>query len=307
MSPLEAIVASTKTAADCIHDADNVGTLERGKLADLLVVEGNPLDDITILQDRAPARDHARWQALQRHDPELTDGPRRLRRAVGDGVRRRRLRGDQPGAGHAGHPPLEPRRIEPRGLFTALGIGLGLCFHTAYSLVGLAVLISQSIVLFNALKLVGAAYLVYVGWRSLRARPGSFALGGAEDDELPRRLTAGGAFTAGLLTNLTNPKVTLFFLALFTQVIEPETSSALKALYGGTIIAISLTWFGFLAIVVAARRCGAGCRQSATGSNAWPGRSSSRSGCASRFRARPGRRRGRVRCGALGFEMFVEG
>ncbi len=136
------------------------------------------------------------------------------------------------------------------GLFTALGIGLGLCFHTAYSLVGLAVLISQSIVLFNALKLVGAAYLVYVGWRSLRARPGSFALGGSEDDELPRRLTAGGAFTAGLLTNLTNPKVTLFFLALFTQVIEPETSSALKALYGGTIIAISLTWFGFLAIVV---------------------------------------------------------
>ncbi len=56
MSPLEAIVASTKTAADCIHDADNVGTLERGKLADLLVVEGNPLDDITILQDRARLR-----------------------------------------------------------------------------------------------------------------------------------------------------------------------------------------------------------------------------------------------------------
>ena len=134
------------------------------------------------------------------------------------------------------------------GLFTALGIGLGLCFHTGYSLVGLAVLISQSIALFNALKLVGAAYLVYVGWRSLRARPGSLTLDGG--DGLPRRLTARDAFTAGLLTNLTNPKVTLFFLALFTQVIEPETSSALKALYGGTIIAISLTWFGFLAMVV---------------------------------------------------------
>ena len=55
------------------------------------------------------------------------------------------------------------------GLFTSLGIGLGLCFHTGYSLVGLAVLISQSLVVFNMLKLVGAAYLVYVGWRSLRA------------------------------------------------------------------------------------------------------------------------------------------
>jgi imidazolonepropionase-like amidohydrolase len=52
MSPMEAIVASTKTAAECIHDAANVGTLEPGKLADLLVIDGNPLDDITILQDR---------------------------------------------------------------------------------------------------------------------------------------------------------------------------------------------------------------------------------------------------------------
>ena len=51
MSPLEAIVATTKTASECIHMAGEVGTLEAGKLADLLVVDGDPLDDITILQD----------------------------------------------------------------------------------------------------------------------------------------------------------------------------------------------------------------------------------------------------------------
>ena len=140
------------------------------------------------------------------------------------------------------------------GLFAALGIGLGLCFHTGYSLVGLAVLVSQSVPVFNALKLIGAAYLVYVGWHALRARPGSLVVEpnteGGDTDDLPRRMTARIAFTAGLLTNLTNPKVTLFFLALFTQVIEPETSAALKALYGATIIAISLTWFGLLAVVV---------------------------------------------------------
>jgi RhtB (resistance to homoserine/threonine) family protein len=140
------------------------------------------------------------------------------------------------------------------GLFAALGIGLGLCFHTGYSLVGLAVLVSQSVPVFNALKLIGAAYLVYVGWHALRARPGSLGVDpnteGGDTDDLPRRMTARIAFTAGLLTNLTNPKVTLFFLALFTQVIEPDTSAALKALYGATIIAISLTWFGLLAVVV---------------------------------------------------------
>ena len=52
MSAMEAIVASTRTAAACIHDSSNVGTLEVGKLADLLVVDGSPLDDITILQNR---------------------------------------------------------------------------------------------------------------------------------------------------------------------------------------------------------------------------------------------------------------
>ena len=133
------------------------------------------------------------------------------------------------------------------GLFTALGIGLGLCFHTGYSLVGLAVLISQSVVLFSTLKLIGAGYLVYIGWRSIRAR-GDVVPVVEEADRHP--ISAGAAFRAGLFTNLTNPKVTLFFLALFTQVIEPETPDGLKALYGATIIAISLTWFAFLAMVV---------------------------------------------------------
>jgi imidazolonepropionase-like amidohydrolase len=53
MTPMQAIVASTKTAAECIHAEKDIGTLEPGKLADLLLVDGNPLDDITFLQDAA--------------------------------------------------------------------------------------------------------------------------------------------------------------------------------------------------------------------------------------------------------------
>ena len=52
MTPMQAIVASTKTASECIYMAGDVGTLEPGKLADLLVVNGDPLDDITVLQDK---------------------------------------------------------------------------------------------------------------------------------------------------------------------------------------------------------------------------------------------------------------
>jgi imidazolonepropionase-like amidohydrolase len=53
MTPMQAIVAVTKTASECVHMADEAGTLEPGKLADLLVVDGNPLDDVGILSDRA--------------------------------------------------------------------------------------------------------------------------------------------------------------------------------------------------------------------------------------------------------------
>jgi imidazolonepropionase-like amidohydrolase len=52
MSPMQAIVASTKTASECTHMATDVGTLEPGKLADLLLVDGDPLDDVRILQDK---------------------------------------------------------------------------------------------------------------------------------------------------------------------------------------------------------------------------------------------------------------
>jgi imidazolonepropionase-like amidohydrolase len=52
MTPMQAIVASTKTASECVHMAGDVGTLESGKYADLLLVDGDPLADISVLQDR---------------------------------------------------------------------------------------------------------------------------------------------------------------------------------------------------------------------------------------------------------------
>ena len=56
MTPMQAIVASTRTAAECVHMSADVGTLETGKLADILVVDGNPLEDISVLEDQANLR-----------------------------------------------------------------------------------------------------------------------------------------------------------------------------------------------------------------------------------------------------------
>jgi imidazolonepropionase-like amidohydrolase len=53
MTTMQAIVATTKTASECIHMQQDIGTIEPGKLADLLVVDGDPLADIKLLQDKA--------------------------------------------------------------------------------------------------------------------------------------------------------------------------------------------------------------------------------------------------------------
>ena len=61
------------------------------------------------------------------------------------------------------------------GLFTAWGVGTGILLHVAYSLLGIGLLVSQSVLLFNLLKYLAAAYLVYIGIRALRAQPVSFS------------------------------------------------------------------------------------------------------------------------------------
>src|SRR3989344_4015691 len=62
----------------------------------------------------------------------------------------------------------QPRRIV---YFTALGVGLGILIHVAYSLVGIGFIIARSIVLFSIIKWLGAGYLLFIGWKSLRATP----------------------------------------------------------------------------------------------------------------------------------------
>ncbi|MEL6248592.1 MAG: LysE family transporter [Cyanobacteria bacterium J06627_15] len=135
------------------------------------------------------------------------------------------------------------------GVFTAVGIGLGNTVHATYSLVGIGALISQSILLFNALKLLGAAYLIYLGIKSLGAKP----VQAQQTQRQSRSVNAWVAFRIGLLGNLLNPKATLFFLALFTQIVQPGTSLGAQAIYGGTVALLSLVWFALLALLISQR------------------------------------------------------
>lgn len=142
------------------------------------------------------------------------------------------------------------------GTCTALGVGSAIFLHVGYSLLGIGLIVSQSIVLFNALKWAAAAYLLYIGVKALRARPATATQ--APVDLVKAERTARGAFTAGFVTNGLNPKATLFFLSLFTVVINPHTPLLVQAGYGLYLAVATGVWFCLVARLFSQERVRAG-------------------------------------------------
>lgn len=132
------------------------------------------------------------------------------------------------------------------GLMTALGIGSGIFLHVAYSLLGIGLIVSQSIWLFNLLKLLAAAYLLYIGIKALGARPQANA-GDLSASQVS--MSPGKAFSVGFITNGLNPKVTLFFLSVFTLVISPQTPTLVQAGYGVYLALATTLWFCLVALL----------------------------------------------------------
>ncbi|MCY1205300.1 Threonine efflux protein [compost metagenome] len=141
------------------------------------------------------------------------------------------------------------------GTWTALGVGTGIFVHVAYSLLGIGLIVSQSIMLFNALKWAAAAYLLYIGIKALRARPADPVA--AEAALMAGERSPRGAFVTGFVTNGLNPKATLFFLSLFTVVIN-HTPLAIQAGYGVYLAFATATWFCLVAMLFSQRRVRAG-------------------------------------------------
>ena len=133
------------------------------------------------------------------------------------------------------------------GLFTAFGVGTGILVHVTYSLLGIGLIVSQSIVLFNALKWLAAAYLLYIGVKALRARPADPA--SAELNMTTGERSGRGAFITGFITNGLNPKATLFFLSLFTVVISHDTPLPVQAGYGVYTAVATGAWFCLVALL----------------------------------------------------------
>ncbi|MBD3886300.1 LysE family translocator [Phormidium tenue FACHB-886] len=124
------------------------------------------------------------------------------------------------------------------GFSTALGVCSGYFVHITAAILGLTAIVLASTIIFTALKLCGAAYLIYLGVRALRSG-GSF-LFLEEDQNL-----ASGSFMQGFLGNVLNPKAIIFFMAFIPQFINPQLGSVtLQVIVLGAItIAMCLLWY----------------------------------------------------------------
>lgn len=134
------------------------------------------------------------------------------------------------------------------GLYTALGVTISLLIHSSYGIFGLAMIISKSLLLFSAIKIIGAAYLIYIGIKSMMEKRQSVQQSSNHFSSTP--IQNKEAFMQGLFCNLLNPKAILFILAFFTMILKPESSFTAQFGFGVEIAIVHLVWFSLLAIII---------------------------------------------------------
>ena len=104
------------------------------------------------------------------------------------------------------------------GFYITIGLCTGLIGHTILVAIGVSVIFQTSLLAFNGLKIIGACYLVYLGWLSLQSK--ELKIGSSESANANRSY-----FVTGVIMNLTNPKVALFFLVFLPQFVNPINGS----------------------------------------------------------------------------------
>ncbi|MGQ1158698.1 LysE family translocator (plasmid) [Acinetobacter baumannii] len=133
------------------------------------------------------------------------------------------------------------------GAITALGIGAGISVHVLYTILGFGLLIQTNELVFNAVKVVSALYLIYLGLSLIRSNLKKVDVAKNEqtveflkDQQVP---SAKSAFLKGFITNATNPKATIFFLGIFTTVVHQSTPLNIQFLYGIWMCFVNAAWF----------------------------------------------------------------
>jgi RhtB (resistance to homoserine/threonine) family protein len=138
-------------------------------------------------------------------------------------------------------------------IWTAIGVGSAILVHVTYALLGIGILLRTYPYAFAAVKFAGAAYLAWIGIKALRSRPrNEMPLASARanaDIANPALPSPRAAWVSGFLTNIFNPKATLFFVAIFASLIDPATPKVIQAAYGAWMSLSTMGWFCMVAVL----------------------------------------------------------
>jgi RhtB (resistance to homoserine/threonine) family protein len=136
------------------------------------------------------------------------------------------------------------------GFWTTVGVSSAILIHVTYCLLGVAWIIYESPFLFHLIKYAGAAYLFYLGVMMLREKISDENVADIAKTAPTKKQNP---FLIGFLTNLLNPKATLFILSLFTQFIDPQMNFWEKAFLGSEIAMVGFLWFTLLSYLITHR------------------------------------------------------
>lgn len=131
------------------------------------------------------------------------------------------------------------------GVFTAIGVSVAVWIHILYTLAGIGLFLSKSIIFFSIVKLLGAGYLIYLGVCCLKSNS---SLDESKYKVETRPVTDAKSFKMGFINNALNPKATLFFLSLFTQLVSSTTPLFIQIAYGAIVSFFCFGWFSLVAV-----------------------------------------------------------
>ncbi len=141
------------------------------------------------------------------------------------------------------------------GVFSSLGICTGLFVHATVSAVGISVILLQSAIAFSVLKYAGAAYLIWLGFTSLRQMKLNHGLPVSEASNIKESISSLRSFREGLLSNVLNPKTVIFYMAFMPQFINSEGSAFWQSqVLAGLHFVICMSWQCFLAFMMSRAR-----------------------------------------------------
>ncbi|MBY7142435.1 LysE family translocator [Virgibacillus sp. NKC19-3] len=135
-----------------------------------------------------------------------------------------------------------------QGVATSLGVATALIIHIAYTILGFAILIEMFPSLLNTIKVLGALYLVWLGWKTIRGQ--SKVVNEPTEGKPAKNHSIKNSFSEGFMCNLLNPNSALFFLSVFSQLIHTSTPIYMSWLYGFIVILIVFLFYAIFAFFI---------------------------------------------------------